>query len=392
DNCPGDIIISFSADTSDQCRIFLCNQTYLDLPIEIWATDAAGNQAHCETTIYIQDNMFSCDSNVPIYGKISNWKQQAVAGVKVQLNGSMGNLDFVTQADGDYSFEDLEEGDYTIAPHKNTEPLNGVTTFDLVLISRHILNIDKLASPFQIIAADANHSGAVTTFDLVALRKLVLFIEDELPGNTSWRFVPKSFQFPNPSDPWQTPFPEVLSFNNLDEEVSDAHFIAIKIGDINGNANPNFGGDNANEDRGSQSPLILEANEQSFQAGETVQATFRAKDFKQVAGFQFTLDFDPKQLEFQRIVSTGEGAGGLLGEENFGLKKAGEGKLTASWYEPHPVSLEDETTLFTVEFLAKTSGKLASALQVNSSLTTAEAYLGEGLEIRDVELTIQPFN
>jgi hypothetical protein len=42
---------------------------------------------------------------------------------------------------------------------------NGVSTYDLVLISLHILQVDQLDSPYKVIAADANNSQSVTTLE-----------------------------------------------------------------------------------------------------------------------------------------------------------------------------------------------------------------------------------
>jgi hypothetical protein len=44
-------------------------------------------------------------------------------------------------------------GNYTVTPEKDDNPLNGVTTLDLALISKHILGIENLNSPYKIIAA-----------------------------------------------------------------------------------------------------------------------------------------------------------------------------------------------------------------------------------------------
>ena len=83
---------------------------------------------------------------------------------------------------------------YTLLAEKTTGILNGVSTFDLILISKHILGIDYLDSPYKIIAADIDKSGIVSTLDLIKLRKLILDIDDALPnGNKSWRFVQSGF-------------------------------------------------------------------------------------------------------------------------------------------------------------------------------------------------------
>ena len=62
---------------------------------------------------------------------------------------------------------------YRIVPYKNDDPLNGVSTFDLVLINKHILGVELLNSPYKMIAADANKSNYISTFDIVELRKLL---------------------------------------------------------------------------------------------------------------------------------------------------------------------------------------------------------------------------
>jgi len=115
-------------------------------------------------------------------------------------------------------------------------PRNGVTTFDLVTISKHILNINTLDSPYKMIAADANNSGTITTLDLVQIRKLILFIDNEFSNNTSWRFVDGAYNFPNASNPWAEVFPEVININNVTADQLSNNFVAVKIGDVNGSA------------------------------------------------------------------------------------------------------------------------------------------------------------
>ena len=50
----------------------------------------------------------------------------------------------------------------------------GVTTYDRILITQHILGVKSLGSPYQILAADVNRSRSVTTLDLIQLRKIAL--------------------------------------------------------------------------------------------------------------------------------------------------------------------------------------------------------------------------
>ncbi len=87
--------------------------------------------------------------------------------------------------------------------YKDGDPLEGVNTLDLVLISQHILGLEPLNSPFKMIAADANKSGSITTSDIVELRNLILGVYTEFPNNTSWRFLDTNFTFPDPANPFQ---------------------------------------------------------------------------------------------------------------------------------------------------------------------------------------------
>jgi len=136
-------------------------------------------------------------------------------GATITLSGAASQTATST-ANGGYSFVSLAKGsDFTVTPQLDKNHLNGVSTFDLVLIQKHILNVQALNSPYKMIAADVNNSKSITTLDLIALRKLILNIDQTFQNNTSWRFVDAAYKFPNASNPWAATFPEVVSINDL---------------------------------------------------------------------------------------------------------------------------------------------------------------------------------
>ncbi|RMG81968.1 MAG: hypothetical protein D6714_12075, partial [Bacteroidetes bacterium] len=324
DNCPGDLTFSFSPDTTVQALTFDCLDVDDIQYVQLWVTDAAGNQDFCNTWIDIQDNFLDCHpgNNPLIAGTLRTEAGDGVENATVGLNTGQS---VTTQADGHFAFPNLTSGgDYTVAPVKDDAPLNGVSTFDLVLISKHILAIQPLNSPYKIIAADVNRSNSVTTFDLVELRKLILHIEDDFSNNTSWRFVKKDFVFQNPDKPFDEIFPETIDINNLDTDLTGADFVAIKVGDVNGNAEAS--GFTHTEDRSTGKPLQIRLNPQKYAAGEPVVARFLARDFKNMEGVQFTLGFDPQLFDFESFTP------GFLTSENVGLRFKNEGKLTFSWH------------------------------------------------------------
>jgi hypothetical protein len=330
--------------------------------IQLWACDAAGNCDYCVTFVDIQDNRGVCSgSKVALGGKVANEDNESVEDVKVEL--STGEQ-AVTGTDGEFNFAVVPGGDYTVTPSRDDNPLNGVTTFDLVLISKHILNVQKLNSPYKVIAADANNSQSVTTLDLVALRKLILRIDNSLPNNTSWRFVEKSYRFPNAQNPWTAEFPEVKNINNISADELNADFVAIKVGDVNGSATPNslLGVDV----RSFNGNLVFSTEEQRAKAGEEIRVALVAN--QDVQGYQFTLTYDSKAVELVGIES------GVAKEGNFNVN-AGEGAITTSWNEEQPVAGQ---TMFTLVLKAKSEVELSKVLGVSSEYTAAEAYNASG--------------
>jgi hypothetical protein len=161
------------------------------------------------------------NASVTISGNIKARTGQNMEGVEVNLSGDAIETT-MTDANGDYSFEVLEGGNYVITPVKTSSPANGVTAFDVVTCTKHILLIDPFTDPLQIVAGDENNNGSISAFDLVQIRKLILNIVPEFPDSDSWRFVEES-----------------ITVNDLTGDLIDQDFIGVKIGDVTGNANPN---------------------------------------------------------------------------------------------------------------------------------------------------------
>lgn len=209
------------------------------LPLAVYAQDALGNTNSCLAFLEVQNNSgFPCpDMGVPgIAGMIMTEQGAGLAGVEVLLTGGT-NESTISETDGTFLFSLLPSGlDYTLTPSLNEEPLNGVSTLDLVLISQHILGVAPLGSPYKRIAADANGSGQITTLDLIQLRRMILGIEDDFENVPSWRFVDASYVLPNLPNSMVGVFPESITLNDFLFFSNENNFIAIKIGDVNGDA------------------------------------------------------------------------------------------------------------------------------------------------------------
>lgn len=175
-----------------------------------------------------------------VSGRVQTEWGEGVAGVTVTADGQTVQETLVTDTSGVYEFPDLPFGEaYTITFEKNYGADNGVTTLDMVFITKHILGVDPLDSPLKLIAADANNSNGVSTLDMVYLKLVILTLEDGFPNNTSWRFLPVGFPFSDPGDPFaDSPLPNAIVINNLVSDLLGIDFYGIKVGDVNESADP----------------------------------------------------------------------------------------------------------------------------------------------------------
>jgi hypothetical protein len=345
------------------CADFAANGGTADqsatITIYVYSIDGAGNYDYCETFLLLQDPNGLCAPGGSIAGVIETEEDESVQGVEVSLSG-MSSSAMTTGADGLFSFGNLSNGgDYTVTPALDANHVNGVSTFDVVLINKHIIQTQLLDSPYKLIAADANRSGTITTLDLVQIRRLILNITTEFPNNTSWRFINSSHVFPQPMNPWATPFEEVRNYNNLNTAILNANFVAVKIGDVNGSATANL---LSSEERTLNGTFTFEVAEAAVKAGNVYTVDFRADEIAKIQGYQGTL-----QLEGAELV---EVVYGVAKEENFGMRYADQGAITMSWNGEANAG----DVLFSLVIRATTDAQLSDVLNVSSRYTVAEAY------------------
>ena len=278
---------------------------------------------------------------------------------------------YETVDNGVYHFDVSMHEDYTITPSKDKNPLNGVITFDLVLISKHILGVKSFDSPYQWIAADVNQSKTVTAYDIVQLRRLILNIDEDFTHNTSWRFISADQVFAG-ENPLTASFDEFYQINN----ISSNHlmdFIGVKIGDVNGNASTNSL--HQTEVRNSQEVFHISVDNQALKAGQTYELTFSTQQLAQIQGYQFTL-----QADKVRIDQVGEG---IMKLANLGLQGLDRGQITTSWnYSTvgggRLSAVGSTEELFTLQVLALEDVQLSEVLTIQDQPTSVEAYDAAG--------------
>ncbi len=376
DNCSQHLNYSFSPQLVDHHRIYNCFELG-DYSQLVWVKDQYNKQDTCRTLIRVQDVDNSCENaQTYIDGFIfDEYENQSVAQVEISLSDSTGILEQQhTGFTGNFQFFGYPLGnDYSVVPKKDINPLNGVTTFDIVLIRKHILHIQYLDSPYKIIAADANKSGSVTISDAVAIRKLILHIDDKFPNNESWRFVDGMYDFPDPKNPWAEPFPEIAELNQFPGISDCLFFIGMKIGDVNNSANMNQLQNSG--DRHFIDDLTFSLPDKEFQQGEIFEVPFVIRN-KNIIGYQFTSYLNPDVLEILDIKD------GFSQKEHFGLSRMEKGYITTSW---DGQVVGRNANAFSFIFIAKEDGFLKDHIELNNDFTKTEAYTSE-LELWNIKL------
>ena len=109
-----------------------------------------------------------------------------------------------------------------IAPILMDDPLNGVDDIDLLIIREGILSINPLIGE-QMLAADVNKNGTVSSLDLVLLEKAMI---GEFAFNESWIFVDSDYDFQDNVVP--SNYNEYITLGS----ESSYEFVGVKVGDV----------------------------------------------------------------------------------------------------------------------------------------------------------------
>ncbi len=360
DNCAAYSQIKFDVEP----KMFDCSNLGYQY-VKLTATDPSGNSNFCIAYILIQDNMGACvgdTTTVAVSGTIATEDGVKAPEVEVSMSGNM-NLKTMTDLEGNYNFPGLKKGyQFGVVPFNDREIGKGVSTADLVLIRKHILDLEKLNSPYKIIAADINMDRKVSTADMVELRKIVLKMVDTIAGNKSWRFIPAHYIFQLPADPLKESFPEAINGQNILQSFLTGNFVALKVGDVNNSANPS-----TTSNRTENEAIVIRSAVQYFDKGEDVSIPFISERNITPEGIQFTLRFDPEVLKYKNVK-----AGALLdlNSANLGLSQLEQGLIHVSWNG----EFAENEQLMSFEFEALQKGNTRENIYLTDKQLSAEMY------------------
>lgn len=340
------------------------------IPLRMYVFDEHGRFDFCEVTLVLQDSPITnacVDNNFllpSISGQILTEDKIGVEEAKVSLfNENNQEKDaYMSNEIGMFEFNGVDVfEDKIINSVKNGDFINGVSTLDLILIQRHILDIQKLSSPYKLIAADVNGSKSITATDLSMIRRLILGINTDFGDQPSWKFVPENHEFADPTYPYD--YPVSLKLDSIKEDIEGMNFIAIKLGDVNNSMIPNSQ-NGAIQNR--NFPITISTKSVDFEKGQIFRLPISINEDLNLLGGQLAMEFDSKLVKVNTVSSN------VLKLTSEAISSQ-DGILKILMESTTPIELAKGTPLFEIEFVALKEGSM-NELTLNTAGFTNELY------------------
>ncbi|MTB49937.1 hypothetical protein [Lewinella sp. W8] len=330
-----------------------------ELDVRVYVFGPNGQGDYCSTTAVIEAfNEDICDGGGlgSLAGFITTPQDELLPDMEVHISdyGSMDDMQY-TDANGSFLFAGLEVGgQYMVRPAThNSVDLSRVKTSDVIKIMSHILGTQTLNNPYLMLAADATGDGFINVADMVAIRRVILGIDNGFPSSPSWRFIRRDFNLDGLAEGWDPSiFPTTFEVSPLDGHNREADFVAIEIGDV-------F------LDGGGREAAELTAEDLVMRAGDRISLPLTADG---VQGFQTTLEMSPG------LVLEGWNSD-LMGAGNVNDLRMSEGLLMVSYDGREEMK---ETVVLELNLRATEDLRISDYLSASDLVTFSEAYTTDG--------------
>ena len=354
------------------------NDTSIEVSMYVW--DIQGNFDYCTIELNLQESTGTSNSTVNGQLIYKGDPIEIESGVDITLKNIFDNgISNTINTTSLFEF-DVPAGTYKLSAYNDKEHIEGVSTYDLVIIMKHILQIKQFDNPYSYFAADIRKDDEINALDIIQLRGIILGVIDSFPQNTSWRFGNAMQVFDSIPDALAIGLEEDVILS-LDQDTSiTRNFIPIKTGDVN-HSNIHYGIHNGIDDnqqliepeyssiidfsrnddynnyslRNDNDTVSFNIEEYHIEPGQEICISVTVKNFTDIAGFQFPISWDKRVLTLKSINKTNSLNGS--GKIYFSDRYSDEGEVFAIWSNNagEKSSLEDGTELFKLCFNASQS-------------------------------------
>ena len=372
DACDGSVTFDarkMTVDTFSTDKITFDCSDGTETTVQFRVTDGNGLSSICMTVVTIDTTGAACNvapmtnnsGLTSVSGFVRHLDRAPLDRTEVIIENLPG-LSATTNKEGLFEFDSIPVGaDLVITPVLDDNPLLGITTLDVILLQQHLLGLDELDNPYQIIAGDVNLNRSLDAADLVEIRRLILGTSTAFSASDSYSFVPETINFIDPFDPFENGQILGLSttLNNNDESFS---FSAIKMGDVNQSY--------LEADQRSSESITMEY--EIIEMGRYIELNITAKTDIDILGLQSTLQYNPELLRLMKVGSNSIG----LQSEHYNDSQADEGLIPISWNELLPKAVKAGDVIFRASFERMYDDEISFAF--NSSHMPSELYQEHG--------------
>lgn len=265
-----------------------------EVQVVMTVTDQSGNSDFCVTYINVTDNFGLCPpttGTITVSGHVFDYQDEPVDHVIMELRDQDDSwLESTPAVGGLFQFNELfEESTVMLKPQSVDNPVNGVTTFDLLLMSQYILGNWEPEDPMDLLAADVDFSGVIDVMDIIYARDVILGRLSNFPNGSAWRFIDRNYTIENRDNPYLDEFPDRVVLANLSEDIRDVGFMAVKLGDLNQSAIPNSNYVPGSNERNSTESFVLDVLSSS-ENGVYQYKLQSSENIDRIYGLQFAWD------------------------------------------------------------------------------------------------------
>ena len=239
-----------------------------------------------------------------------------VINVTVDLEQNGSTSQEITDETGAFGYTLTDTSEIILRAEKadRSKPSRSVDVSDIVAMRKHILVIERLASVSAMIAADATRMIPSMWPTLWPCRKVILARSDSFSvdgdGNAQpvWRIL--DAEVVNNATT-ENVFGGILDgadeivYNDLSSDITDANFVAIKLGDANQDWSPDSS--EAQTTLGARDALqvsdIIRLNAPQTHADGSITIDVHAQATQGLVGMQFGLNWDRQILQLEGMTA-----------------------------------------------------------------------------------------
>ncbi len=344
--------------------------------VELWVVDAQGNADFCEVIIDVQSHFEGCSIDSSISGTVTSINGAGIREVQMVMQRNDDDPIYtMSEGDGRYRFSDINvnAGSHRLSALKEDRTMNGISTADLIQISKHVIGKTEFEDIGRLRAADVNGDGHISVRDLITLRKLLLAKIDSIPGRDFWQFFNRAGESES-----------LFSAESMSED--HLHFMGVKLGDVNGDATFE------DESNRNQNQLVLHYLDRDITPGERFEVQFGFDEFIDLTGLQLEL-----QTTADLTLDGYHSADLPIADEHISVN---DHHVYLSWDEITGKSIGKDRPIFTLQLQSHTGGRLSNMLALGSGRIMPELYdlsgsvstlaLAADLDKQRIELSVAP--